>query len=100
MLARDDPPLQVAGQPVRLVGVLLEDGDALAGRVFHAFAGMDVAEQEIAALLDPDGSLGRAEWSAEARCDLIDRLGRGDDLLQRRIELLDALCSRRLCPRS
>src|SRR5262249_13193109 len=100
VLAGDDAALLVAGEPVRLIGVLLEHGHALARRVLHPLDGMDVAEQEIAALLDPDRSLGRAERSAEAESDVLDRLGRGDDLFQRRIELLDAFCSRRLCSRS
>jgi hypothetical protein len=54
-----------------LIGVLLEHGHALARRVLHPLAGIDVAEQEIAALLDPDRSLGRTERPAEAKSDVL-----------------------------
>src|SRR5262249_23589831 len=52
-LAGNDPALEIAGEAVGLVGVLLEHADALPRRVFHPLAGVDVAEQQIAAFLPP-----------------------------------------------
>jgi hypothetical protein len=65
VFAGQQPALQVAGEAIGLVGVLLEYGDALAGRVFHAFAGVDVAEQQIAALLPPQRPFGRTKRTSE-----------------------------------
>src|SRR6266853_6832958 len=83
--------LQIAREAVRLVGLLLEYGDALAGRVLHALAGVDIAEQKIPAFFPPHRPFDRSERSAHAVRDGVDRLRGGDDLFQCWIELVDAL---------
>src|SRR5262245_33565706 len=89
MLGREQPSLQVAGEAVGAVGRLLEQRDALAGRVLHAPVVMDVAEQEIAALLPPHRPFGRPEIAAEAGGEFLDRLRGRDDLVELGRELLD-----------
>src|SRR5580700_6342827 len=66
LLAGQQPALEVAGQPVGLVGLVLENAHALAGRVFHPLAGVNVAEQEVAAFLPPHRPFHRAERAAQA----------------------------------
>src|SRR5262245_25600555 len=89
MLGRKQPPLQIAGETVGAVGRLLEQRDALAGRVLHAPVAVDVAEQEIAALLPPQWPFGRSDIAAEAGGELLDRLGGRNDLVELGRELLD-----------
>src|SRR5207249_245183 len=91
VLAGNQPTLEVAGEPVGPVGRLLEQGHALARRVFHALVVMDIAKQKVAALLPPDRPLGRPELTAEAGGQFLDRLRRVDDRVNTRIELFDAL---------
>jgi hypothetical protein len=61
----------------------------LARRIFHTAVAIDVAEQQIAALLPPQWPLSRAVVAANAISKLIDRLGGTDDLVEFRRELLD-----------
>jgi hypothetical protein len=79
------------GRKVERALLVLEHGDALARRVFHPLAGIDVAEQEIAAFLPPQRPFGRSERPAEALAELEDRLGRGDDSVEFRRKFLDSL---------
>jgi hypothetical protein len=73
-LARDEAALDVAGEPVGPVCRLLELHRCLAGRVFHAPVSVNVAEQEVAALLPPHRTFGRAAVAADTVGQLIDRL--------------------------
>jgi hypothetical protein len=91
VLAGDQTALEVAGQPVGLVGLVLEHGDALARRILHPLAGIDVAEQEVAAFVPPQRPFGRSKRPAEALAQLEDRLGRRDDGVELRRKSLDAL---------
>jgi hypothetical protein len=91
VLAGQQPALEVAGEPVGPVGLLLEYRDALAWRVLHPLAGVDVAEQEIAAFLPPQRSLGRPQRAAKAAAHFDDGLIRRKDAIKLRRELLDAL---------
>src|SRR5262245_35820481 len=92
MLGRKQPPLQVAGEAVGAVGRLLEQRDALAGRVLHAPVVVDIAEQEIAALLPPNRPFSRPEIAAKAGGERLERLRRRDDLVEFGRELLDLPC--------
>src|SRR5439155_4405146 len=98
VLAGDEAALQVAREPVGAVGRLLEHAGALPWRVFDAAVVVDVAEQEVAALLPPQRPLGRPEVAAKSGGEFLDRLRLVDDLFERGIELLDALG--RLRPRA
>src|SRR5712691_2996449 len=91
VLAREQAALLIAGEPIGAVGRLQVDGHALPGRVFHAPVVVNIGEQEVAALLPPQRSLGRPQRAAEARGQFLDRLASGDDLVERGIELLDLL---------
>src|SRR5262249_5845812 len=68
VLTCEEPPLQIAREPVRAVGRLEIDGHAIARRVFHAPIVVDIGEQEVAALLPPERPLGGAHPAAAARC--------------------------------
>src|SRR5262249_6212079 len=57
---------------------------------FHPLAGIDVAEQQVAAFLPPQRPFGRTKRTSESARDLADRLGGGNDLVQRGIEPVDA----------
>src|SRR5262245_28014479 len=92
--------MQIAREPVRAVGRLEIDGHALARRVFHAPAVVNIGEQEVAALLPPERPLGGSQRAAEAGCQFLDRLVHGDDLVELRRKLLDARLHLRLCLRS
>src|SRR5258707_11491417 len=81
--------MQVAGQPIGPIGRLQQQRDAFARLVFHAFVVVDVAEDQEAAFLPPQRPLGRSLWAAEALGEVLDRLGRGDDLFQLPRQLLD-----------
>src|SRR5262249_47479968 len=88
-LARDQPALRIACDPVRPVGVLLEDRNRLAGGIFPSPL-VSAPKQQVAALLPPQRALDIC-GSSKIRGDIHDRLRRNDDLVQRRIELVDAL---------
>ena len=88
VLAGEQAALQIAGEPVGAVGRLEIHGHALRRRVLHAPVVVDVAEQQVAALLPPQRSLGRSERATEAVGQVLDRLVDRDDLVE-----LDASCS-------
>ncbi len=91
VLGREDAALQVAGDAVRLVGLLHGDGRAvLARRVSHPARGVDVVEEEIALFGHPQRTFGRADVAAKAGRELTDRLDGGDDVAERAVHLLDA----------
>src|SRR5262249_37838980 len=73
------------------VGRLLEHGDTLARHILHPSVVMNVAEQQITAFLPPDRSFSGSHRAAEAIGQLLDGLGRRDDLVQLWSELLDPL---------
>ena len=73
-----------------MMGIFLEHHHALARCIFHPLAGVDVAEQQVAAFLPPQRPFGRTERTSEAARDLADRLGGRDDLVQRGIQSVDA----------
>src|SRR5262249_25747314 len=91
MLTGHKAALEVAGEPISAVGRLLVHGDAFAGRVFHAPVVMNITKEKVPAFLPPDGAFGGAEFTAKARGQLLDGLGRGEDLVQLRSKLLDLL---------
>src|SRR5262249_1325594 len=94
MLTGDEPPLQVAGEPVGAIGRLVIDGDAFTGRIFMPAAGVDVAGQKVAAFLPPYRPFRRAEIAAIARGELLDRLRLVDDRVERGIEPFNPLALR------
>jgi hypothetical protein len=89
VLAGEKAALEVAREPIGPVGRLEDHGHALPRRVLDAPVVVDVVEQQVAALLPPQRPLGRPERPAEPLRQVLDRLGRGDDLVQFRSELLD-----------
>ena len=95
VFAGEQPALEVAGQPIGPVRCLLERRHALPRRVFHPPVVVNVAEQQIAALLPPDRSFGGSECAAEAIGELLDGFGRRDDRVQPLLQLLDPLGSLR-----
>jgi hypothetical protein len=95
MLAGNQPALQIASEAIGAVGSVLEDAQALAGRVLHPLAGVNVAEQEIAALLPPHRAFSRSEFAAEPGRQLFDRLIGGDDFFELRRKLIDPLAGLR-----
>jgi hypothetical protein len=74
VLAGDESSLQVAGQAVGAIGRFEKQRNAASRLVLHATVVVDVAEQEVAALLPPQRSLGRALRPAEAIGKVLDRL--------------------------
>src|SRR5262249_13923411 len=100
VLTCEEPPLQIAREPVRAVGRLEIDGHAIARRVFHAPIVVDIGEQEVAALLPPERPLGGSQRAAEAGCQFLDRLVHGDDLVELRRKPLNAWLHLRLRLRS
>src|SRR5262249_62229399 len=70
VLTGEEPPLQIAREPVRAVGRLEIDGHARARRVFHAPVVVDIGEQEVAALLPPQRPLGGSPRAAQTRSPL------------------------------
>ena len=86
MLAGEQPASQVAGQPIRAMRRLVNHGPALAGHVLHPPVVVDITEPQIAAFLPPDRAFRGAQSASEVRGQFLNRLGRGDDLLQRRRE--------------
>jgi hypothetical protein len=70
---------------------------ALAGRVFHTAITVDVAKQEIAALLPPHRAFGPPVVAADTVGKLIDRLVGVDDLVELWRQLLDTLGAQRRC---
>ena len=81
VVAGNQPALAIAGLAVGVGGALLVERDALAGLPLHAPAAVDVAEQQVAALLPPDRSFGRPVWAAEAAAQLFGVLLGADDAL-------------------
>ena len=77
--------------PLAWLVELLEDGDALPRRVFHAPVVADIAEQQVAALLPPDRPFGGSELAAQAGGQFPDRLRGVDDRVQAWIKPLDPL---------
>ena len=92
-LAGDQAPVRIAGEAVRGVGLLLEDRDRLARRIFPPLE-IGAAEQEITPLLPPQRPL-HIGGAAQVGGDIDDRLRRRDDVVERRVEPLDALCGLR-----
>ena len=90
VLAGDESSLQVAGQAVGAIGRFEKQRNAASRLVLHATVVVDVAEQEVAALLPPQRSLGRALSPTEAIGEVLDRLRGRNDLLELRRKLLDA----------
>ena len=101
MLGRDDAALQIAGETVGLVGLLHRDGNALTRREFHAARGIDVVEEQVAAFLPPDRSLGRTNIAAETLRQFDDRLSGVQDageLRRYRFDAASGLRARRVEP--
>src|SRR5262249_24466309 len=95
VLAGHQPAREVTRQSIGAVGRFLVDRHRLARRIFHAPGAMNIAEQQIAALLPPERTFRRPEIAAKARGKFLDRLRSVDDVCERRIELLDLFL--RLC---
>src|SRR5207253_3603225 len=81
VLAGDQSTLEVAREAIGSVARLEIHGHALPGRVFHSPIVVNVGEEEVAALLPPERSLGRPVRAAEARGQLLDRLVRAEALV-------------------
>ena len=64
--------------------------DALTRRVFHPARGIDVVEEQVAAFLPPERTLGRTDVAAEAFRQFDDGLSRVEDAGQLRRHRLDA----------
>ena len=82
VLAGHEATLQIAGQAIGLVGRLLLQGHALAGRVLHAAAVVDIAKQQIAAFLPPHGPFGWPRRAAEAISQVFDGFRSGNNRIQ------------------
>ena len=90
VLAREQPALQIAREPVGAIARLEVHGRRLPRHVLHPAAVVDVGEQQEAALLPPQRPLGRPERPAETGGEFLDRLVGRDDLVQLGRKLLDA----------
>src|SRR4029077_21187524 len=83
-------PCRSRVRPLGAIGRFEKQRNAASRLVLHATVVVDVAEQEVAAVLTPQRSLGRALRPAEAICEVLDRLRGRNGLLELRRELLDA----------
>jgi hypothetical protein len=95
--ASDEAPPEVAREPVRPVGRLLEFDRALSRRVFPTPVAIDVTEQKVAALFPTHRTLGRPTVAADAIGKLVDRLADADDAVEFWRDcsiLLSPLCER------
>src|SRR5258708_36763116 len=91
MLAGNERALKIAGQAVRPVGRLEEQrGAALARLMLHPAVVVDVAEQEVAALVPPQRPLGRALRPAKPVGQVLDRPRWRQNLFKLRGQLLDS----------
>src|SRR5262252_1522530 len=97
MLTGKEAPLQVAREPVGAIGRLQEHADALARHVLHAAVVMNVAEQQVAAFLDPHRAFSRTKIAAEAAGQFLDGFRCRDDLVECGVILFDALGRLRRC---
>ena len=82
MFAGQQPAFQVAGESVGVVGGLLEEGDALIGRPFHAPVVVDVAEQQVAAIAPPEWAFGWASVASEAGTEFLYLLVNGKQAVE------------------
>lgn len=89
MLAGQEAALRVSGEAVGLVGAGLEFGQAVGVVVAHATVASDVAEEQVATLLEPDRAFGGPPGdakggtvAAETAGEPFDFLVQVDDLFQ------------------
>ena len=81
-VASDQPALHVPGQAVGVVGRLFVHGHRPIGGPLHAPVVADVAEQQVAPLLPPQGSFSGPVVVAESGGQLVDGLALGHDAFQ------------------
>ena len=89
MFAGQQPALQIPGQAVGPIDALGKDGQPLAGGPLHPPVVMDVAEQQVIALLPPQRPLGRAVAAAAAAAQLPNFRIQVDDVRQFRGQLFN-----------
>src|SRR5215470_19986026 len=81
VFAGDEPALEVSGEPISLIGGLLDEGDTRTRRPLHAPIIANVTEQEIASFLPPHGAFGRSTRTTKARGEFFDLLTHVDETL-------------------
>ena len=88
MLAGNQPPVDVAGEPIGVVCRLMEDGRTFPRRPLQPLIVADVAEQEVSAFLPPKRSFGHRSTTVTVAQPL-NFLIRRYDAFQRSRNLLD-----------
>src|SRR5262252_3948130 len=81
VFAGDEPALEVSGEPIGLIGGLLDEGDTGARRPLHAPIISNVTEQKIASFLPPHWAFGRSTRTTKARGEFFDLLTHVDEML-------------------